>query len=333
MLLNVASSRWTSTQVVVHCLLLIATLRCEAQNLVPNPSFEQADTCAVQLGFFPNGIPQHWMPISDTPDYFRSCVTAGSANGVPDNTVGYQFPQEGASYTGMFTYLVMDYREMIGAELVEPLVIGQVYYGSFWANAGYGGPQQTGSACNNVGMLFTMQADPWQQGMPEFPLRNYAHVYSTDVISDTAGWTLVSGSFEADSAYQYVVIGNHFSNANTTVQVIGPGNPNKAYVFVDGFCLSTDPSGCPLWEAVHAHGGEDTAWRISIGDGSVRIDWDRLPVESVSLMDAMGRMLFTGRVGFGTNTTLTVPQWTSGVYSVMLEGPGLKQAKKFVIVE
>lgn len=336
MLLNAMNNKWPGTMqcIVLDCLLFVAALRCEAQaNLIPNPSFEDADTCAVQLGFFPNGIPQYWMPVSDTPDHFRSCVSLGSPNGIPVNTVGYQFPQDGESYAGFFAYLVMDYREMIGAELVDPLTIGQTYYGSFWANAAYGGPQQTGSACNNIGMLFTMQADHWQQGMPEFALRNYAHVYSPDVINDTAGWTLVSGSFVADSAYQYVVIGNHFNNVNTTVQVIGPGNPNKAYVFVDGFCLSTDPTGCPLWESVQTHDSDDMAWWISSADGVVRVEWDQLPVANVAVLDALGRRLVSEPVGNRSSAVMDAHHWPSGYYVVRLEGPGLRQAKKFVVMQ
>ena len=75
-----------------------------AQNLVPNPSFEDADTCAVQLGYLPNGIPAHWTSFSNTPDYYRSCVPNGSVNGVPQAFLVYQYPFEGESFSGIYTY-------------------------------------------------------------------------------------------------------------------------------------------------------------------------------------------------------------------------------------
>lgn len=317
----------------VNCLLSLAALRCEAQgNLIPNPSFEEADTCAVQLGFFTNGKPLYWESIDETPDYFRSCVPPGSVNGVPMNTVGFQVPQEGDSYAGLAAYLVSDLREMMYVELEEPLTVGQTYYGGFWANAAYGGQQQTGSACDKTGMLFTMSAEPWVQDGLGFALRNYAQIYSQEVISDTAVWTLVSGSFVADSAYQFMVLGNHFSNANTTLQVIGPGNPNKAYVFIDGVCLSTDPAGCPMFTSTHSGTFDESGLCITLSDGSVKIDWGQLPISSVSVMDATGHRLYEER-GLGRpQATLITGPWSAGCYLVVLQGNGERQVKKFVVM-
>ena len=319
---------------LVRCLLFISALRCEAQgNLIPNPSFEEADTCAVQMGFLPNGKPLYWEPIDETPDYFRSCVPLGSVNGVPVNTFGFQFPHDGGSYAGVHAYLVSDLREMFGVELEEPLDIGQTYYGSFWANAAYGGPQQTGSACNNIGTLFTMHAETWEQGMPGIALRNYAQIYSQEVISDTAGWTLVSGSFVADSAYQYMVIGNHFSNANTMVQIIGPGNPNKAYVLIDEVCLSTDPVGCPMVTSIGPEAMDASELRINMADGLVWIIWGQLPVSSVSIANAMGQRLCQEWVEGRSQTSLITHGWSAGCYLVMAEGKGVRHVKKFVMMQ
>lgn len=316
------------------CLLFITTLRSTAQgNLIPNPSFEEADTCAVQLGFFPNGKPLYWEPVDETPDYYRSCVPVASPNGVPINTFGFQHPQDGGSYVGMAAYLVNDLREMFGVQLEEPLVIGQIYYGSFWANAAYGGPQQTGSACNNVGMLFTMSMQPWQQGMPAFSLRNYAQLYSTAIVSDTAGWTLVSGSFVADSAYQFVVFGNHFTNANTTVQVIGPGNPNKAYVLIDGACLSTDPLGCPLVTSIALVAERSQELHVSVADGQVSIEWDQLPATHLEVIDALGHRLVQERVGGRLQTMVSIPAGSTGCYLAVVEGNGVRAVRKFVVTQ
>ncbi len=320
-------------RLVCCCLLFIAPFTFYAQgNLILNGSFEEADTCAVQLGFWPNGKPLHWEPISATPDYFRSCVPYGSANGVPLNTCGFQYPQEGESYAGMFAYLIDDHREMIGTELPEPLTIGQTYYGSFWANAAYGGPQQTGSACNNIGMLFTMSADPWVMNMPEFALRNYAQVYSQQVISDTAAWTLVSGSFVADSAYRFVVIGNHFSNANTTVQILGPGNPNKAYVYVDAVCLSTEPEGCPTWTSIQ----ENTVPEIGLWPNPTSewlwIGWGGLSVQKVSVLDALGQKVTEELVIGRGEVILAMHDRANGFYHLLLEGEGLNYTRMFVVM-
>lgn len=313
-------------------LVLFGTLRCDAQNLLPNPSFEEADTCAVQMGFFPSGKPLHWEPISDTPDYFRSCVPPGVINGVPVNGLGHQYPQEGNSYTGLFAHLVDDYREMIGAELLEPLTIGQTYYASIWVNAAYGGPQQTGSASNNVGMLMTMNAEPWEQDMPLFPLRNYAQVFSEAVISDTAAWTLVSGNFVADSAYRFVVIGNHFTNANTTVQILGPGNASKAYVYVDNICLSPDPEGCPMWTSILDQNLDlFTCWP-NPADEWLRIRLMGYTAHDLLVMDASGRQVFRQHGISDKDVVLGVKDWANGSYVALVKGNGVQHSGKFVVI-
>ncbi len=316
------------------CSLLVATLRCEAQgNLIPNPSFEEADTCAVQLGFLPNGVPAYWA-CCETPDYFRSCVQSGAVNGVPANIFGFQLPHDGESYCGMFAHLVNNYREMIAAELLEPLVVGQTYYGSFWVNAAYGGSQYIGSACNNMGMRVytTLDLASWQPNSPHPVLTNFAHVYSQQVIADTAGWTLVSGSFVADSAYRYVVVGNHFDNANTTVQIIGPGNPNDAYVFVDDLCLSADPKGCPMATSIHEKDAGDVGLWPNPANTGLRVGWGRAQMRTMTVVDATGRLLAEYRVIGSTEQTIPVHHLPNGIYYMLLEGERGKRSKKFVVM-
>ncbi|MBP7156407.1 MAG: T9SS type A sorting domain-containing protein [Flavobacteriales bacterium] len=234
----------------------------------------------------------------------------------------------------MFAHLVDNYREMIAAELLEPLVVGQTYYGSFWINAAYGGSQYIGSACNNMGMLMwtTLNLATWQPNSPRPVLRNYAQVYSQQVIADTAGWSLVSGSFVADSAYRYVVVGNHFDNANTTVQVIGPGNPNEAYVFVDALCLSTDPDGCPMATSIReSNAGVIGLWPNPVSEW-LRIRWGRLSVHSVIVVDAVGRRVVEQLVLGGQELTLAVHELRNGSYNLLLEGEGGKETRKFVVM-
>ncbi|MBK6831300.1 MAG: hypothetical protein IPG92_11440 [Flavobacteriales bacterium] len=128
-------------------------------------------------------------------------------------------------------------REYAGCQLLEPLEVGESYDLSFYTNVAFGGSYWSPTrACNNMGMLFTMQPNIWT-GLsgPLFTLRNYAHLHSTAIIGDTANWTLVSGSFVADSAYQYLVIGNFFSNALTDTLHLAPNNELGAYYFVDEY--------------------------------------------------------------------------------------------------
>lgn len=324
--------------VVACCSLFVAVLRCEAQNLVPNPSFEEIDSCPYwpyYLNFQESSTPLHWARRLESPDYFNSCIGSNdTVPGVPRNLFSYQFAQDGNAYVGMASHLIDDYREMIGTELLEPLTVGQTYYGSFWVNAAYGGPQQTASACNNIGMLLMTSEFSWVHSPndPPFPLPNHAQIYSQQVVSDTAGWTLVSGSFVADSAYRYLVIGNHFDNAHTTLQLIGPGSPNKAYVFVDEVCLSASPAGCPLWNSI----GEHTSQAIVIGPvpatDALRVGWGLLPVRRVVVLDVLGQILWERDVEGEDKVNVATGGWPNGAYHLLLETERGKQTRKFVVM-
>ncbi len=320
------------------CSLLVPHLRCEAQNLVPNPSFEEIDSCPpwpYYLGFQESSTPLHWARRDETPDYFNACNGSNdTVPGVPRNLFSYQFAKEGNAYVGMAAHLIDDYREMVGTELLEPLTSGQTYYGSFWVNAAYGGPQQTASACNNIGMLLmtTAFSEVISPNNPQLLLPNRAQVYSQQVVNDTAGWTLVSGSFVADSAYRYLVIGNHFDNVHTTVQVLGPPGNSNAYVFVDEVCLSPSPDGCPMWNSIAEH----TSQQIVLGplptNDELRVVWGSLPVHRLLVLDTIGKMIVAHDVDGNTAITMATASWPNGVYHLLVDTDGGRQTMKFVVV-
>ena len=72
-----------------------------AQNLVPNPSFENYTQCPFSLGL--EAYVSDWKSARETPDYFNTCATTPNAD-VPSNVVGYQEPYIGNAYIGMLTY-------------------------------------------------------------------------------------------------------------------------------------------------------------------------------------------------------------------------------------
>jgi hypothetical protein len=253
MLLRPMNSGWWYRAVRVLCcfLLFVAPFLTSAQNLVPNPSFEENTACPVTTGFQGFSNPMYWEAWNQSPDYFHAC--AGVLGGVdtlirvPLNGFGFQYALHGDAYVGMAAYGSsgggVSYREYVGCQLLEPLEVGESYDLSFFTNVAFGGTYSAPTwACNNMGMLFTMQPNIWTSGSgPLFALRNYAHMHSAVIISDTANWTLVSGSFMADSAYQYLVIGNFFSNALTdTLHLLN--FPSIAYYFMDGVCVRKRPN-------------------------------------------------------------------------------------------
>ncbi|MCB0771234.1 MAG: hypothetical protein KDC00_12620 [Flavobacteriales bacterium] len=334
------NNRWLGTvhKAVLGCLLFIAIRHCEAQNMVPNPSFEENTACPVTIGFQGFSKPLHWERWNQSPEYFHTC--AGSMGGVdtlikvPLNGFGFQHALHGDAYVGMYAYATtgggVSYREYAGCQLIEPLEVGESYDLSFFTNVAFDGTYWSPTrACNNMGMLFTMQPNIWTGANgPSFALRNSAHLSSSTIISDTANWTLVSGSFVADSAYQYLVIGNFYSNSLTDTMHLAPNNELGAYYFVDGVCVR--PSGQPcefitgiaypveqeliVWpnpaaDLVQVRAGSGTRWQV---------------------FDAMGRLMDGGRSAVDL-LTVHVHLWATGEYVLRLEGATRRHVRLVVM--
>lgn len=322
--------------VLLGGLLFMAPLRCEAQNLVPNPGFEETDSCTFGLGL---GAVHDWFTASGTPDLFQSCQPYG--NGVPLNLLTFQYPFEGENYVGFFTYYANgpeEQREWIMAPLLSPLVPGQTYYCSFRANAAFGGNAQYPMiwlASNRVGLLFTTYERHWLQGNPYPVAMNQAQVQYSQVLTDTVGWTLVSGSFVADSAYTYVMVGNFFNNALTdTVHFAPEGDPwlwhPWGYTLVDEVCVSLNPEGCELGQAVA--GLESTRPYVYPNPAIGQLFIGHAAGREAVVRDMLGRSLWRGKVQ-DDHFVLDVSKWARGTYVLWVDGSGMNEVVKFVLAE
>ena len=339
MLPYVMNDRWpgAALTLALGCLLFVTPPPCEAQNLIPNHSFEEYDTCRVVNDvYYPDTGPLHWFSAGWSPDHMISCLPYGSFNGVPLNAWSFQYPQDGECYAGVTTYReTPEGREYFMVQLLEPLVIGQQYYASFYASGGWGGYAANPPlylATNGIGMVFTTQPRQWELNDPVPAPLNYAHVYSQAIITDTVGWTLVSGSFVADSAYRYVMLGNPFDNASTDTLHFAtfPWMP-QGYVLVDNVCVSIDPDGCPLAVGMDEHGEKG----MSLYPNPVQ-QWAVLsgiePGTQLNMHDMMGRCVWQGRAS-GSRMQLDVSSWARGTYVLHTEGTGKRQSLKFVLTE
>jgi gliding motility-associated-like protein len=231
--------------------LFSASMGLYSQNLVPNPDFELYDICPTSEGQILNATA--WQNLNTyTPDYYNSC-SANPRVSVPYNWAGYQQATNGNAYAGIFTFetpLLLPVntcvREYIGSKLNSPLIIGKEYVVSFIANLALDSSHRSNQATNKLGVLFSTTA--YDNIRPLLP-GNFAHVYSQSVISDTANWTTVSGSFIADSAYQYINIGNFFDDARTMIIPQQDTIWNRAaYYYIDDVRVFLNKSDSPQTE-------------------------------------------------------------------------------------
>lgn len=207
-------------------------------NLVPNPSFEIYTICPPSVN---TGSPDYvtyctgWHSSLNTPDYFNSC-SSSTLVGVPSNNFGNQSAYNGNAYCGFWTYFKSSlYREVITAQLISPLSIGQKYFVSLKVSLA---DKLSYSYCgvDKIGALFSTKL--YNSTNPA-PTNNLANVFTNTIITDSTSWTTINGSFVSDSTYNYINIGNFFNNANTNISVLH-SVASISYYYLDDVRVSTD---------------------------------------------------------------------------------------------
>ena len=294
----------------LYCLIIIfSSCRfCEGQNLAPNPSFEDTVACPQQTGDVEKA--QFWNKCYNSPDYFNACSTTPYI-GVPNNTwFGYQFPHTGNAYMGEFCYNIGApwYREIIGAPLTQTLTIGTKYFLSVYISRA----ELFEWASDHFGFRFSTV--PFVQGTNPVNLGNFSHYFSPNIISDTIGWTKISGSFVADSAYSYIMIGNFYNNTITNhIQIGGGGGGGFSYYYIDDVCVSTDSLTCNSTVGINeVKNNDELVLFPNPFSDKINITAKLTEQLEVSLYDVTSRKIFSQ--SFINSTTINTEQLAKGIY-------------------
>lgn len=222
---------------------------CEAKtqtNLVYNGDFEIYDTCPTQASYPAlleiNKCKGWYTPSLGTSDYFNTCANGlWGPNGniwVPNNFIGYQNAYNGNGYLGL--YALTDFspcqaREYIQTKLTAPLVAGKNYTIEYYVSlANYQ------AAVNSISALFTTNKLATNDDC--FIVANPQVKYTGGYLTDSLGWTKISGSFTAMGGEEYLSIG-FFEDTLNHVGVL-PLIPDSVslgyfivYYYIDGVSL------------------------------------------------------------------------------------------------
>ncbi|MBK5285058.1 MAG: T9SS type A sorting domain-containing protein, partial [Bacteroidia bacterium] len=275
---------------------------CFAQNLVPNYSFEDTVTCPTNLDQVNKAV--GWSAFRASPDYFNICSSSQFVR-VPNTNFGYQYPRTGNGFIGLHCYHV---RENIGVQLMTPLTIGETYYGSMYVVRALGGIPGCNVAINRIGMK--LSTVPYSFSSP-ISTDNYAQIFANSVISDTLNWIEVSGSFIADSSYQYLSLGNFFNDSMTTAIFYEPDG--FSYYFIDDVYLSTEPEGIP---PINKNDGVTLFPNPT--SNIINLSFPTFRDAEVSIYDRLGRRVFSGTVRNQNTLTLNLGAFSPGVYLLKL---------------
>ncbi|MBI4646935.1 MAG: OmpA family protein [Bacteroidia bacterium] len=215
-----------------------------AQNLVPNPSFEdyiQLPCQRTDIGKQEDFGLKYWTwPTAASPDVFSTLVdkkywTYACPFGTKESSAGHQLPHTGHVMAGFYTYgkfMNIEYHEYLQVELLQPLIAGETYYAGFWLTRSC----LVDMASNNIGIYFTEKP---------FSRRNIAtlnlspQINEAKIITNSIVWTKVSGEFKAEKPAKYLIIGNFYKDSETLSENVDVCNDKwlldkgEAYYYID----------------------------------------------------------------------------------------------------
>ncbi len=203
----------------------------KAQNLIPNPSFENVNTTLKRLDMEMQnfGIMKDWKPAVNSPDAYHPRLemirfTHKSPNFLKQ--FGAQEPRTGEGKVGMYI-AGGAYKEGVTAKLKRPLSAGKYYYFHMYVSLGEG---ISNSCTSSIGSYFSAR-DPKITLTSKLAL----HVESSKMVCDTKGWAKVCGVYRAKGTEKYISLG-YFSIDPRGKSVKG-GKYDTGYYFVDDVLL------------------------------------------------------------------------------------------------
>ncbi len=289
------------------------------QNLIPNPSFEEYDTCP-DLSFdgqlihaVPWFQPNTYYGIGGSTDYFNACFDHENGYGMPSNIMGYQLAHTGNAYAGFSPFVCYDCngREYLEVELNQPLVQGVQYYVSFYVSVA----KEHGTfAIDRIGAYFSIDVLQYNSidALPINVVPQIQNPPGNSVVEDSA-WQSISGLYVALGGEKFITIGNFYNDDETTVDTLFPLGPNEngaAYYYIDDVMVIPDSlnSILDIQTSVfqiypNPNDGEFT-FECLLGANSTG---------TLKISDATGRVLESWPIG-QSSTTIRLHGFPSGVY-------------------
>jgi gliding motility-associated-like protein len=187
-----------------------------AQNLVKNPDFEQYKTCPLSTSWFNKCVVDWYAFLDGDASYFNTCgISPGTS--VPLNVFGSQYALSGSGYGCIMVYswdFDPDRRMYIEGSFSEPLSADTIYcisYNVSLADISLG-------AIQNVDALLSDTLMDWNNGLLFYLKNAIPQIKSPTMLTDSIGWTRISGLYKAHGGERYITLGNFLSNANTKIK-------------------------------------------------------------------------------------------------------------------
>ena len=234
-------------QLISVPLFLLLMVIANAQNLVPNPSFENYfnSFCGIMQPADFNLTIMDWKnPTNASTSAYFTNIDSSCYNFQPDSQYpgpigikGTQLPRTGNVFAGIWVYTIdgLNQRQYLQVELDEPLETGKTYAVSYYVSLA----DFIESSINSLGVHFSTMP---VQSSGDTLLDVVPQLVDTNFVEEIIDWVLVSDTITADENYRFLTIGN-FNNDSTTMTQANPSASNEpgtygAYYFVDDVSVS-----------------------------------------------------------------------------------------------
>ncbi len=240
-----------SMQKLLFVFFFISSNIGQAQNLVPNGSFENYTICPNSWGriylatgwFQPHKYPGiNNVNLGSSSDYYNSCDDSTSYVTVPSNITGYQYAHSGTAYAGIAYYTVQQNgngdREYIEVKLIQTLAANKKYNLKYYVNMSNWSAWSVtrfDAHLSNDSLLHT------SANLIKIPVIPQFEYYGR--INDTLNWVQVTGSFTAIGTENYLTLGNFHDGINSDTIAERPliyPTLGGAYYYIDDVSLVED---------------------------------------------------------------------------------------------
>lgn len=217
-----------------NILFLFAVFSLKAQeNLVPNGSFEDIDTCPIGNGQI--HLSSNWYSASlGTPDLLHACGNIDVS--VPQNIFGFQYARTGEAYANIqisVTGLGAPIREYIQCKLLSMLKGGSQYEISFWISLA----DNSKIACDNIG-AYLSSFPIYQSNTENLPYLPTIKSSNYQPITNKNEWFQIIDTITASGNEEYLTIGVFSDEQNIYRDTVSNGNLEDIFYFVDDVSIT-----------------------------------------------------------------------------------------------
>ncbi|HRN38228.1 MAG: T9SS type A sorting domain-containing protein [Flavobacteriales bacterium] len=322
-MLNALLSSLTNIAARAIPLVTAATLAAmaTAQNLVPNPSFEDTALCDT---YDPVRMtaPPWFNPTTATPDIYecdlvRQCGIVWDPADPDVQASGWQYAHTGTRFAGAYHWYganSSDTKEYFMVRLLQDLDAGTAYAVSLY----YSRADGFNLATDRISAYFgpdSMHVNDYRTLylQPQVDLMDPDHEYLTNA----EDWTYIADTFVASGNERYMIIGSFLDSSQVNGTVAPTGIASYCYYYYDDVSVvAIGPSGI----------GEVRLNVFPQTDGSLRLNGIPNGPLRAKVIDAQGRLIQEFRVtAVGRVADLRIGNLGMGVYVVTVwsrEGRG-----------